>query len=376
MIGALALATLATLAVAQDYPSTASGAGAAATITSSPSSTLSTATRTASSAAATWTIAVGKGDHKFTPEVVQALPGDWIDFNFYPTNHSVVRAEYEYPCIPYEMTGRGKVGFFSGFRPVDAILDEPPSYKIRINDTNPIFFYCSAVGSCIDWQMVGVINPNASVSLQRQKEIARDSKYMLQPGQSFPDEAASSSMASLTSYPTSTSTAAGSAATSSGAAATSPKSGGLSAGAIAGIAIGGAVVLIMAAALFFYMGRTKQLKETVRRNSTTFPPEGPGGPGMQQMDAAGMFVQKQDFRNSHMTTSTYAVPAYETKEGYPDGSMSPRSYNASPSPRAPFQEFGGVYQAPIDRPLSAEVDGSAYRPPQHGSPVEMYAPLR
>lgn len=29
-----------------------------------------------------------------------------------------------YPCIPYEMTGRGKVGFFSGFYPVDAILDE------------------------------------------------------------------------------------------------------------------------------------------------------------------------------------------------------------------------------------------------------------
>lgn len=47
-----------------------------------------------------------------------------IEFQFFPPNHSVVRAEYLYPCIPYEMTGRGKVGFFSGFHPVDAILSE------------------------------------------------------------------------------------------------------------------------------------------------------------------------------------------------------------------------------------------------------------
>ncbi len=45
------------------------------------------------------------------------------DFQFYPTNHSVVRAEYHSPCIPYELTGRDKVGFFSGYHPVDAILD-------------------------------------------------------------------------------------------------------------------------------------------------------------------------------------------------------------------------------------------------------------
>lgn len=64
-------------------------------------------------------------DHKFKPEVTQAEIGDVIDFQFFPPNHSVVRAEYEMPCIPYEMSGgRGKVGFFSGFHPVDAILDE------------------------------------------------------------------------------------------------------------------------------------------------------------------------------------------------------------------------------------------------------------
>lgn len=67
---------------------------------------------------------VGKADHKFEPDVTQALVGDFVKFQFYPNNHSVVRAEYGYPCIPYEMTGVGKAGFYSGFKPVDVILDD------------------------------------------------------------------------------------------------------------------------------------------------------------------------------------------------------------------------------------------------------------
>jgi plastocyanin len=77
---------------------------------------------TSSAPAQTHTISVGI-DHKFKPDITQAEVGDIISFQFFPPNHSVVRAEYEFPCIPYEMTGRGKTGFFSGFRPVDAILN-------------------------------------------------------------------------------------------------------------------------------------------------------------------------------------------------------------------------------------------------------------
>ncbi|KAF2489414.1 hypothetical protein BU16DRAFT_421240, partial [Lophium mytilinum] len=144
------------------------------------------------------------GDHKFRPDVTQANVGDIIEFDFFPPNHSVVRAEYEHPCIPYEMTGKGKVGFFSGFHPVDAILSSPPKWTLRINDSNPIFFYCSAVGSCIDYGMVGVINPNATTSLTTQRDLALNSSYMLQPGDPFPPE--SSSPTSLSSPSPSTST--------------------------------------------------------------------------------------------------------------------------------------------------------------------------
>lgn len=86
--------------------------------TSQPSQASSNAVRP------THTVAVGKADHKFDPNVVQAGVGDIVEFQFFPTNHSVVRSEYEFPCIPYEMTGEGKAGFFSGFHSVERILSD------------------------------------------------------------------------------------------------------------------------------------------------------------------------------------------------------------------------------------------------------------
>lgn len=50
------------------------------------------ATASSSAAASTWTVNVGKLDHVFEPDVVTANIGDTILFQFYPTNHSVVRA--------------------------------------------------------------------------------------------------------------------------------------------------------------------------------------------------------------------------------------------------------------------------------------------
>lgn len=73
----------------------------------------------------------------------------YAEFQFFPPNHSVVRSEYLLPCIPYELTGP-KVGFFSGFHVVDAILEEPPKWTLQINDTDPVFYYCSATGSCME----------------------------------------------------------------------------------------------------------------------------------------------------------------------------------------------------------------------------------
>jgi hypothetical protein len=61
--------------------------------------------------------------------------------------------------VPYEYNFPSKLGWWSGFKPVDTVLASPPTASFVVNDTEPIFFYCSAKGSCTDFQMVGAINP-------------------------------------------------------------------------------------------------------------------------------------------------------------------------------------------------------------------------
>ncbi|KAF5845307.1 hypothetical protein GGP41_002903, partial [Bipolaris sorokiniana] len=205
--------------------------------------------------AQTHTIQVGLADHKFRPEATVANVGDTVEFAFYPLNHSVVRAEYGFPCIPYEMTGASKIGFFSDFHPVDTVLSSPPTYRIVINDTDPIFFYCSAPGSCINYGMVGVINPNASASVQKQQQLALDSKYMLNPGEPFPTEETPSPSNPPTSTPTSSPVTEDTSNTKSR----------LSTGAIIAMSITSASITILAALLFFFWGRTKSLKDEIKR---------------------------------------------------------------------------------------------------------------
>lgn len=246
---------------------------------SSPSpTTLQSSTKTSSSATQTHTIQVGLLDHKMRPETTEAAVGDIIEFDFYPLNHSIVRAEYGFPCIPYEMTGSGKKGFFSGFNPVGKVLDDPPKYSVRVNDTEPIFFYCSAPGSCITWGMVGGINLNSNMSIDRQRTLAMDSAYMLQPGESqattypsvlidsipgdpFPAESPLPSINPALPSSSTNSTLAPEAASTS--------SGGLSTGAIAGIVIAAVSALLFGALLFFCWGRTKSLREAIERKDGT-----------------------------------------------------------------------------------------------------------
>jgi hypothetical protein len=204
-----------------------------------------------------------------------------VEFSFFPPNHSVARAEYKYPCIPYELVTHNQ-GFFSGFFPLDTILNNPPSYSIRVNDTEPIFYYCTAPGSCIGYGMVGVINPvtnlhlsmgginlpqNATTPLQTQIDLAKNSTYMLQPGDRFPSEGSQSSEVYSSTSPTATSTTSSSTASST---ATSSSNGGGSSfpkGAIAGISVGVVAIIGLAAALCFFVGRARTLKETVNRQS-------------------------------------------------------------------------------------------------------------
>ncbi|KAK3070628.1 hypothetical protein LTR53_010112 [Teratosphaeriaceae sp. CCFEE 6253] len=224
------------------------------------------------------TVNVAQSPYGFDPQTIYAIPGDVIIFRFWTGNHSVIRAEYGYPCIPYEDVV-GSPGFYSGFEPV---TNDILTWNLTINDTSPVFYYCGAPGSCIGHGMLGVINPDASVSLSTQITLSSQADYMLEPGQPLPeaaresasDLAASATTATVTvtaSNPattlmTTTSSAPIAASqTPSAAATTSSPSSSLSHGAIAGIAIGVILVATLLAALFFFLGRTKTMKDELNR---------------------------------------------------------------------------------------------------------------
>jgi plastocyanin len=70
------------------------------------------------------TIRVGfAGSHIFDPPTTTADVGDLVVFEFFPTNHSVVRGEYTEskacrssqcnPYVPYELIHPGQTGFHS-----------------------------------------------------------------------------------------------------------------------------------------------------------------------------------------------------------------------------------------------------------------------
>ncbi|EEP81614.1 predicted protein [Uncinocarpus reesii 1704] len=187
-----------------------------------------TRTRTSSrTASATHTVKVGhKVDpHQYVPRTVNAKVGDVIVFEFFPRNHSVVQADYLAPCVP----ASGDFfysGIFNSFHESDGVLVGGPK-----------FFYCTALGSCIDNGMVGVINPNRTMTWAEQYAKALKYPYMLVPGESPPAE--------------------GTPGTPSSTPSPAPSSSGLGGGAIAGIVIGSVAGIAVLGLLFFLLGRNR-----------------------------------------------------------------------------------------------------------------------
>jgi len=239
-----------------------------------------------------------------------------------------------------------KIGFFSGFKPVDAILNNPPTWTLLINDTNPIFYYCGAVGSCINYQMVGVINPNATTSLENQKELAKESSFMLLPGQPWPDES-EDPFTTTTSSPTSTSTpsATSSVAAASSTSTTQSSHSGLSGGAIAGIAIGSAAVALAAAVLIYMCGRqSRREPRTDDRPGTGHAtmhqvPYTPHSHMSQYMDAAKHMSMHSSVVGVGPALPGY-VPPHDPTLSPPLHPSFPVSDSLTPGPLAPGSEIG------------------------------------
>jgi plastocyanin len=90
---------------------------------------------------------------RYSPNVTTAAVGDTVVFHFWPGHHNVVQGDYSNPCNP------SKDAFYSGFiSPSGASGEADKVFTITINNTDPIWFYCSETEHCQNG-MVAVINP-------------------------------------------------------------------------------------------------------------------------------------------------------------------------------------------------------------------------
>ncbi|KAI8657107.1 hypothetical protein NCS56_01316600 [Fusarium sp. Ph1] len=301
--------------------------------TEAPSSTLEEATTDTATGTGvtTHTINVGAAGHKFTPNDIEADVGDILEYRFYPDAHWVIRGDFGYPCIPYEYVDTDRTGFSSGPQPVKAITNDAPRFRVRVNNTEPIFYYCGAPGSCVKYHMMGVVNPSKNETLDDWLKKANGVDYQLTPGEPFPKEQG---------FTTSTTSASPESTTSTTPDATGGFSyqpddeNGLSGGAVAGIAIGGAAVLILATGVIYLCSRRGGFDKAYRKNignnaMPSYPNEAP--PVVE----------------AEVGSPNGAVPGFWVyKPMSPVASSAGQSPRTSPPPRPPKEELVASAELP------------------------------
>ncbi|KAL6833884.1 hypothetical protein J3E69DRAFT_152397 [Trichoderma sp. SZMC 28015] len=134
---------------------------------------------------------------KYYPDNIKAAVGSMVQFQFWAGNHTVTQSDFDHPCTPISQVNSSVTGIWSSFMPVaaGASKKEIPVFTVMINDTKPIWIFCSQAKHCSSGMSM-VINENTSANSTR----------------------------SLTNYRTAASTAQGGSGSGSGAPAGSPPS--------------------------------------------------------------------------------------------------------------------------------------------------------
>jgi hypothetical protein len=105
-------------------PALEASATSTATMTISATGSATSTNSTPNGPRTTHLVKAGADGFHFEPQQLEdVIVGDVITFEFYPPDHSVARAEYGSACVPYEYTGKGKTGFWSGTQWVDTVDD-------------------------------------------------------------------------------------------------------------------------------------------------------------------------------------------------------------------------------------------------------------
>ncbi|SPO00101.1 uncharacterized protein DNG_02953 [Cephalotrichum gorgonifer] len=102
---------------------------------------------------------LSKPSFQFSPNIVFAEVGDYVEFHFGPKNHSVAQGSFSKACAPPHSGG-----FFSGYIPVEE-GEGDKVFKILIENKDPIAFYCTQGTHCATG-MYGIVNPTKEASGQ------------------------------------------------------------------------------------------------------------------------------------------------------------------------------------------------------------------
>jgi plastocyanin len=92
----------------------------------------------------------GQPATKYYPDNIKAAPGSMVQFQFWAGNHTVTQSDFDHPCTPISQVNSSVAGIWSSFMPVaaGASKKEIPVFTIQINDTKPIWIFCSQAKHC------------------------------------------------------------------------------------------------------------------------------------------------------------------------------------------------------------------------------------
>ena len=202
---------------------------------------------------------------------------------------------------------------FEVAKPRTDCCEQPPIFRLLVNDTDPLFFYCSSPGACLEG-MVGVVNPNSTFSYKAQFDFTQNATITLSPGEGFPEETAparvsrTTTATGATTTPTSGPEVSSPAPAATTTAAVEHSHSSLSTGAIVGIAIGAFAVLVLAAALLYMCGRQRTIKEIVRQSQPPPPNHNsymPSSPGLSEAHYSNM--HKSPMMSAHSPGHPYST---------------------------------------------------------------------
>ncbi|MCJ1420571.1 hypothetical protein MMC32_006929 [Xylographa parallela] len=103
-------------------------------------------------------VTVGGSANVFSPNSVAAAVGDFVEFVFMATNHSLTQSTFNTPCI--KLVGGIDTGAMAN---VNGMVAPPPHVTIQITSLTSLFFFSQQISVC-GMGMVFSVNPTANMT--------------------------------------------------------------------------------------------------------------------------------------------------------------------------------------------------------------------